>query len=379
MRRGPVAIAVPMAQLVEAESALVSQVNFIIPIRTDSWFPIEATISNALEIADKQPFETVVITDSAEYLQEAIPTRVGTIFIGIPGLEVLPDHHAASWDLAVSPPGGVPGWYGELVLSDVRPGTPIASRGGFLIVNTSVALPGEATGRTIILGRSFPRSDARSDKHQYSQRILRLKANGDLERFARGLVPLLLWLKSHGGVDLVTRVPPRAGHDDPLGIVVGRATAMARVSCALDILERVRDYIPQKEIGDYGNRRINVQGAFRAADIPAGTRVALIDDIYTSGSTVLECARALVVSGASHVDLVAFGKNQHLITASVDSSLRCPDCNEPMRLRISSNDKAYWQCKDWRNCGKRQYYDVGLHSANELNRRSGDDAEDIEF
>jgi hypothetical protein len=141
----------------------------------------------------------------------------------------------------------------------------------------------------------------------------------------------------------------------------------------------VRDYIPQKQIGDYGNRRINVQGAFRGKDIRNGTRVALIDDIYTSGSTVLECARTLAVNGAQHVDIVAFGKNQHFITPSVDSALKCAGCGNPMRLRVSSNDKAYWQCTDWKGCGSMRYYDVGLRAANELNLRPSARAEDIEF
>jgi ComF family protein len=62
-------------------------------------------------------------------------------------------------------------------------------------------------------------------------------------------------------------------------------------------LKRVRDTGPQVSLG--GNaRRDNVRGAFEAADSVKGKRVLLIDDVLTTGSTVRECARALVAKGA---------------------------------------------------------------------------------
>jgi Phosphoribosyl transferase domain len=377
-QRGPVTVAVPASQMIHAEPTLAQYVEHVIPIEERSWVPIGTTVAGALDRMDAHPFETVVITDSNEFLAEAIPTRVGTIFVGIPNLEILPDDHVETW-ATLTATTRVPGWFGELALSDVRPGTAIARAGTFLIVDKSTDLPGVATARVIILGRSFPRSDARCDKHQYSQRILRLKGNGDIDRFARGLSALLEWIKAENSVDVITRVPPRADHEDPLGSVALATSRLTHVPYDPDLLVRVREYIPQKEIGDYENRRANVQGAFRGKELTHGTRVVLIDDIYTSGSTVLECARTLAVNGAQHVDIAVFGKNQHFITPSIDSALKCDTCGAPMRLRISSNNKAYWRCTDWQGCGSRTYYDKGLRAANELNVRPSARAEDIDF
>ena len=56
----------------------------------------------------------------------------------------------------------------------------------------------------------------------------------------------------------------------------------------------------------------NVQGAFRVplekkAEV-AGRRVVLIDDVLTSGATVDTCARALLRTGAAHVDVLVFAR-----------------------------------------------------------------------
>jgi predicted amidophosphoribosyltransferase len=54
-------------------------------------------------------------------------------------------------------------------------------------------------------------------------------------------------------------------------------------------------------------RRRNVKGAFRATQRPP-SKLALIDDVYTTGATVSAAATALRKAGARHVEVVTFAR-----------------------------------------------------------------------
>ena len=57
-------------------------------------------------------------------------------------------------------------------------------------------------------------------------------------------------------------------------------------------------------------RRRNIQGAFRVADRAAirGRAVLLVDDVFTTGATLNECARILRKQGAHRVDVVTIAR-----------------------------------------------------------------------
>jgi ComF family protein len=74
------------------------------------------------------------------------------------------------------------------------------------------------------------------------------------------------------------------------------------------VLVRTRDTRTQTALGP-SQRRANVAGAFGARDrLPAGTRVALVDDVLTTGATLAACAAALAPSGARAVGAVTFAR-----------------------------------------------------------------------
>jgi ComF family protein len=76
-----------------------------------------------------------------------------------------------------------------------------------------------------------------------------------------------------------------------------------------DNLERVRQTRPQVELS--GSERIkNVAGAFslRRPDEMRDRDVLLIDDVYTTGATLNECARVLKDAGASRVTALTIAR-----------------------------------------------------------------------
>ena len=67
------------------------------------------------------------------------------------------------------------------------------------------------------------------------------------------------------------------------------------------LVRRVRNTIPQKELNE-SQRHRNLKNAFQlTADIVEYKRVVLVDDIYTTGSTMDEVSKVLKASGVENI------------------------------------------------------------------------------
>ena len=60
----------------------------------------------------------------------------------------------------------------------------------------------------------------------------------------------------------------------------------------------------QKKLSQ-AERLKNIKGSFEADSLVKGLRVVIVDDVFTTGATVYECARILKRAGASKVYLSA--------------------------------------------------------------------------
>ena len=75
------------------------------------------------------------------------------------------------------------------------------------------------------------------------------------------------------------------------------------------VLIRKTETAPQTTLS-LKERTPNVRGAFAVAPrrTVEGMRLLVVDDVYTSGATVNECARVLVRSGAREVQVLTLGR-----------------------------------------------------------------------
>ena len=138
--------------------------------------------------------------------------------------------------------------------------------------------------------------------------VQRLKYGGDVP-LASALGGLLADAVQAVGatsrVDAIVPMPLAAARQRERGYNQAReiARAVARATC-LPLhggLERSHHAVPQAAL-PWRERVRNVRGAFATSGALAGARVALVDDVMTSGATAAAAAAALRRGGASRVE-----------------------------------------------------------------------------
>jgi len=86
--------------------------------------------------------------------------------------------------------------------------------------------------------------------------------------------------------------------------LIGRRVARALLLPFLpNVLSRTRDTAPQTAVENKAARAVNIKGAFACYSKEAinGKHVVLIDDVFTTGATLSECAKTLKSAGATGV------------------------------------------------------------------------------
>ena len=109
-----------------------------------------------------------------------------------------------------------------------------------------------------------------------------------------------------GKYDLITWVPlgakRRAERTYDQAGLLAMAVALELSDVAVETLKK-KDKPAQSSIIGAEKRKANILGAYtvKDAELVAGKRVLLIDDVITTGSTLSECARTLLMAGAEDV------------------------------------------------------------------------------
>lgn len=79
-----------------------------------------------------------------------------------------------------------------------------------------------------------------------------------------------------------------------------------------EVLIKIRDTVSQTTLSGK-EREDNVKGAFaiKEPNVIVGKRLLLIDDVYTTGSTVRECRKVLLEAGAESVEIYTICKTKY--------------------------------------------------------------------
>ncbi len=107
--------------------------------------------------------------------------------------------------------------------------------------------------------------------------------------------------------DTITPVPLHKARERRRGYNQSRLLAEAlsrRTDLPIDtgMVSRVRNTDSQVQSRDAQTRSLNVAGAFACEDVNLkGRNILLVDDVCTTGATLLSCAEALRHAGALHV------------------------------------------------------------------------------
>lgn len=116
------------------------------------------------------------------------------------------------------------------------------------------------------------------------------------------------------GIDLIACVPLH--RSKMLNRGFNQAEILAKllgeklnITCSLEKLKRIKMTNSQFNL-DLKQRRENISGAFTCTDPDffAGRSVLLVDDIFTTGATLNECAKVLKQAGASRVTVFTMAR-----------------------------------------------------------------------
>jgi len=141
---------------------------------------------------------------------------------------------------------------------------------------------------------------------------------GGVARLARPLGALLADYADpefpFSAVDLIIPVPlhPRRLRERGFNqsLLLARQVGKRRsIPLNFTALHRTRQTQPQTQLSG-AERRKNVRGAFevRQAEVVGGKRILLVDDVFTTGATVQECASVLGEAGASEVHVLTLAR-----------------------------------------------------------------------
>ena len=118
----------------------------------------------------------------------------------------------------------------------------------------------------------------------------------------------------NAGVDLIIPVPLYftrllSRKYNQSAILTAELSKMTAIPADYKSLKKIRNTLPQVQCNGT-KRKTNIKNAFQVKNPNKikGKRILLIDDVYTTGSTLNECCKVLLKAGATSVDILTVAR-----------------------------------------------------------------------
>ncbi|GGH17452.1 phosphoribosyltransferase family protein [Paenibacillus segetis] len=351
-------------------------------IKNNSYF-IKSLLKQAVNCLNLRLNQIAFVTSNPLTIQSIINEPIGTIMITqsilYEHIGHMPDLIAPSITELKTTLENYPGYFSEVKTTIIGDNS-FSDSGRIFNFNLSYD---QFNINVISLGRYFGTKHHKHRIHQFSHRLRKSKTDSSQnELFWKLIVPIIKRTKYDG----ITRVPPRPSDErDRLGMLLSQLSMYEQINNFSDYLLCLEDFPKQKQQANSEERRINVRGKFRATEDVVGKEILLIDDIFTTGATVGECAKTLMNKGAKSVTILVLAVNQFDSLFPVQRQpLMCPDkCGGILQLRINKNGKgAFFGCSNFfnRTCNKILAFNLGwrrINSSNSFNET--EELEEIDF
>lgn len=142
-----------------------------------------------------------------------------------------------------------------------------------------------------------------------------------------------------------------------------------------------------KDFSQKGNdlyvRREIVKGAFEVIKGVENKTIVIIDDVFSTGSTILEAVKILYEAGAKKVIAVLLSVNQLTESSIKYKNLKCNICGSNMKLRMNkSSGQLFFGCENYQEHenGKSSTIDLlsGMDTLKEINKLEVVDIVDLQ-
>ena len=147
-----------------------------------------------------------------------------------------------------------------------------------------------------------------------------------------------------------------------------------------NILKCKKDF--SQKGNDLPKRKETVIGAFEVKGDIFGKNIIIIDDVYSTGSTMMEAIKTLYEKGANKVIAITLAVNQMTESYLKYQNLSCPYCEKPMILRANNQTgKLFFGCKEYKLHQNKSYtldIETGLYFLKSENKLIVSDIIDLE-